>query len=186
MAREVTERCDVIPMLAEIFREYGVEGASLSVISKHTGLGKGSLYHFFPGGKDEMVATVLNNISEWFEQNIFAKLADPLEPKEAVLSMFDEVDDYFRSGGRVCLVGALAIDNVRDRFASSIHTYFARWIETLTIALQRMGCARSEAHALSEEIVVAIQGALILARAVDEPRIFTSTIKRYKERIAAL
>ena len=51
MARTVAERSDVLPLLAEVFREHGYEGASLSLISKATGLGKGSLYHFFPGVK---------------------------------------------------------------------------------------------------------------------------------------
>ncbi|MGD9669480.1 MAG: TetR/AcrR family transcriptional regulator [Hyphomicrobiaceae bacterium] len=186
MAREVAERPDVVPLLAEVFREYGVEGASLSVISKHTGLGKGSLYHFFPGGKDEMVAAVLSDISEWFEKNIFEKLSGPQDPKRSVLSMFDGIDAYFHSGGRVCLVGALAIDNVRDRFAMAIHTYFKRWMETLALALQRLGCTKAEALALSEEIVVAVQGALVLARALDNPTIFRSTITRYKYRVASL
>ncbi len=47
----VTERSDVTQILAEIFREHGYAGASLSEITNRTGLGKGSLYHFFPSGK---------------------------------------------------------------------------------------------------------------------------------------
>jgi len=186
MAREVAERRDVIPVLAEIFREYGVEGASLAIITARTGLGKGSLYHFFPGGKDEMVAAVLDEISEWFEENVFSKLADPSEPRAAVLAMLNAMDDYFHSGARVCLVGALSIDNVRDRFFTTIHAYFARWREQLATALRRIGCTRVQAATLADEIIVAIQGSLVLARAIDDPGIFTSTLKRYKERIAAL
>ena len=59
MARIVMERADVLPMLGEVFREHGFEGASLAAITARTGLGKGSLYHFFPGGKEEMAAAVL-------------------------------------------------------------------------------------------------------------------------------
>ena len=66
MARTVAERSDVLPLLAEVFREHGYEGASLSLISKATGLGKGSLYHFFPGGKEEMAVAVLAEIDGWF------------------------------------------------------------------------------------------------------------------------
>ena len=54
MARMVAERADTLPGLAEAFREHGYAGASLSVIGEATGLGRGSLYHFFPGGKREM------------------------------------------------------------------------------------------------------------------------------------
>ena len=50
--RILTSRADARPALAEAFRQYGFEGASLSMLSEATGLGNGSLYHFFPGGKD--------------------------------------------------------------------------------------------------------------------------------------
>lgn len=186
MVREVAERSDVIPVLAEVFREHGVEGASLSIITARTGLGKGSLYHFFPGGKDEMVAAVLEDISNWFEENVFAQLAPVGEPKASILAMLDATDAYFQSGGRVCLVGALALDNVRDRFPIVIQTYFARWMDSLAGALRRLGIGKSEARALAEEIVAGIQGGLVLARAVDDKKIFTDTIKRYKARIAVM
>ena len=74
MARSVAERSDTLPALAEVFRGHGYEGASLAIISNATGLGKGSLYHFFPGGKAEMVSAVLAEIDRWFEDKIFAVL----------------------------------------------------------------------------------------------------------------
>jgi AcrR family transcriptional regulator len=52
----IAERSDTLPTLAEVFREHGYEDASLSLLSQATGLGKGSLYHFFPGGKEEMAS----------------------------------------------------------------------------------------------------------------------------------
>lgn len=76
MARTVAERTDIIPVLAEIFREHGFEGASLSIIGEKTGLGKGSLYHFFPGGKEEMAAAVLHEIDTWFENNVYRPLRE--------------------------------------------------------------------------------------------------------------
>jgi AcrR family transcriptional regulator len=60
--RTLYERADVVPLLAEIFRELGFEGATLSRITERTGIGKGSLYHFFPGGKEEMAAAVLAEV----------------------------------------------------------------------------------------------------------------------------
>src|SRR3954469_22668198 len=62
MAKTVAERAAVLPVLGEVFREHGFEGASLSLIGERTGLGKGSLYLFFPGGKEEMATAVLAEI----------------------------------------------------------------------------------------------------------------------------
>ena len=63
MPRLVTERADTLPALAVVFRECGYDGASLALIGQHTRLGKGSLYHFFPGGKEEMADAVLGEMT---------------------------------------------------------------------------------------------------------------------------
>jgi TetR/AcrR family transcriptional repressor of lmrAB and yxaGH operons len=55
MPRLVFAKADVVPLVAEVFRELGYEGTSLSSITDKTGLSKGSLYHFFPDGKEECI-----------------------------------------------------------------------------------------------------------------------------------
>lgn len=187
MPRLVTERADVLPLLAEVFREHGYEGASLQLISQATGLGKGSLYHFFPGGKAEMAAAVLAEIDDWFERELYAPLrataADDESVAAAIDAMFAAVDGYFRGGGRVCLVGALALGAARDRFGTAIASYFARWVAALADALQRAGCDATTAAALAEATVAGIQGALVLTRALDDPAVFRRTLQALRERL---
>ncbi|CCD84955.1 putative transcriptional regulator, TetR family [Bradyrhizobium sp. ORS 285] len=180
--RTLNERADVIPMLAEVFRELGFEGASLSRITERTGLGKGSLYHFFPGGKDEMARAVLAHVDGWFEREIYVPLRDDA-PDVAIARMWRGVDDYFRSGRRVCLVGAFALDGTRDRFAAAIASYFTRWIESLRDALVRDGWPATEAADRAEEVVLGIQGALVLARATGDEAIFGRALARFQGRL---
>ncbi|OWJ56005.1 TetR/AcrR family transcriptional regulator [Inquilinus limosus] len=184
MPRIVAERADVLPALAEVFREHGFEGASLALIGERTGLGKGSLYHFFPGGKEEMAAAVLAEIDAWFEQHIFRPLREE-EPRRAVAEMIRAVDGYFRSGRRVCLVGAFALGDVRDRFGAAIQGYFAAWTDALAQGLARSGQAEDTARDRAEEAVAAIQGALVLARALDEPAAFRRSMARIEARLTA-
>jgi TetR/AcrR family transcriptional regulator, lmrAB and yxaGH operons repressor len=179
LARTVFEKSDVVPLVAETFRELGYEGASFSRITQRTGLGKGSLYHFFPGGKEEMAATVLAEIDAWFIENIF----EPLErhaPEVAIAQMWTEVEAYFQSGQRICLVGAFALDATRERFAPSIERYFTRWIEALGSTLIRSGRDTDTAKNLAEDIVLSLQGALVLARAMRNNKIFSRTLTRLK------
>ncbi|UYW24384.1 TetR/AcrR family transcriptional regulator [Methylorubrum extorquens] len=185
MARTVAERSDVLPLLAEVFREHGYEGASLSLISKATGLGKGSLYHFFPGGKEEMAGAVLAEIDGWFEANVFRPLREAADPAAAVAAMFATVADYFRSGRRVCLVGALSLSDARDRFAGRLRDYFARWVEALAAALGRAGHSSVSAGELAEEVVGGIQGAVVLTRALDRPEVFERILAGLRVRCLA-
>ena len=180
MARVIRERRDVLPILAEVFREHGYEGASLALIGEATGLGKGSLYNFFPGGKEEMASAVLEEIDGWFEREIYEPLRLRADAAIAIVMTLGAVDDYFRSGRRVCLVGAFALGDVRDRFAAAVQSYFARWIEALASALQRGGKSEIDARHAAEEAVLAIQGAIVLARALDDTGPFTRTIARLR------
>jgi AcrR family transcriptional regulator len=179
----VAERADTLAALAEVFREHGYEGASLTLIAKATGLGKGSLYNFFPGGKEEMAAAVLADIDLWFETSVFAPLREAAEPDVAVAAMFDAVTTYFRSGRRVCLVGVLALGEARDRFAEPVREYFANWVEALAAALVRGGRSPATAVALAEEAVAGVQGAIVLARALDRPKLFERSIAQLRARL---
>lgn len=185
MARMVAERADVLPALGECFREHGFEGASLALISAATGFGKGSLYHFFPGGKAEMATAVLAEIDGWFEREVFAPLRET-EPAAAGLArMFEATEAYFRSGRRVCLIGCFALGDVRDRFAHAVKDYFARWVDALEAALVRHGFGASEARALAEDVVGGVQGAIVLSRALDDPKVFSELLARMRARTGA-
>jgi len=184
MPRVVAARADALPVLAEVFREHGFEGASLSIISRQTGLGKGSLYHFFPGGKEEMAAAVLDEIRTWFNDNIFGPLGDKNDPRRAIENMFRAVEAYFHSGNRVCLIGVFALSEIRDRFAIEVRLYFSTWTTTLASALVRAGVRRPAARALAEEAVTGIQGALVLARALNDPAVFARSLTRLRARLA--
>ena len=172
VAKTVSARNDILPLLAEVFRAHGYEGATLSLISEATGLGKGSLYHFFPGGKQQMAEEVLAEIYGWFEANVFAPLRESKDPKRAMLAMIDNVDAYFRSGRRICLVGVIALGSSRDMFVDQVKGYFVDWKEALAGTLRRSGLSASAAKLRAEEALVAIQGALILARAEDDAGVF--------------
>ncbi|KPF90278.1 TetR family transcriptional regulator [Rhodopseudomonas sp. AAP120] len=183
--KPTTDRAALLPLLGEVFRAHGYEGASLALITEATGLGKGSLYHFFPGGKKQMAQEVLAEIDGWFETNIFAPLRDPADPRAAIEAMLAGVETYFRSGNRVCLVGVIALGHARDEFAAPVNDYFARWQDALAEALRRSGLSVAAARRRAEDAVLSIQGALVLARARDDAKIFPRALAELKVRLLA-
>lgn len=174
----------MLPQLGEVFRVHGYEGASLTLITEATGLGKGSLYHLFPGGKQQMAAEVLAEIDAWFTRHVFTPLREDADPQRGIARMFDDVDAYFRSGRRVCLVGVFALGAARDEFAAAVRGYFKAWADSLAAALIRAGHGRGEAAELAEDVLAGIQGALVLARGVDQPKLFGRALARLKDRVA--
>lgn len=174
MGSAIASRANALPGLAEVFRKHGYDGATITLISNATGLGKGSLYNFFPGGKSEMLTAVLLDIDNWFTETIFDPLEQAVEPWPAIVKMFDAVTRYFDSGERVCIVGALGMGASRDPFAETVAGYFLRWISALTKCLCAGGRMKSDAAMISEDTVAGIQGAIILSRALND----RSTFKR--------
>ncbi len=126
MAKTEAARGDILASLAEVFRAHGYEGATLALISEATGLGKGSLYNFFPGGKEQMATEVLASIDRWFVDNIYTPLRTASDPAKGIAEMYAATDDYFRSGQRVCLVGVVALGASRDVFAARVKDLLRR------------------------------------------------------------
>lgn len=180
--RVLTSRADALPALAEAFREHGLAGTSVATLTKATGLGKGSLYNFFPGGKVEMMDAVLADIDRWFVAAIFAPLERAGEqagnPAPAIRAMMADVTAYFRSGGRTCLVGSVGLGVSGDVFAGRTKGYFLRWIAALAHCLHVGGVPVPLAMELAEAAVSGIQGAIVLARALGEEAAFVRIVRR--------
>jgi len=185
MKKGADERQEILRALSEVFRAHGYEGASLALITEATGLGKGSLYNLFPDGKQQMASEVLADIDAWFELHIYAPLRSADDPAGAIAAMLCGVDDYFRSGHRICLVGMVALGASRDTFADAVDDYFARWHLALAALLRRSGLSNSVAQRRSEDALLTIQGALVLARARNVAKIFGRALSELKLRLLA-
>ena len=176
-------RDPVLQAIAEVFRRHGYEGASLSRLTAAIGLGKGSLYNFFPHGKEQMAAEVLAHIQRWFEAEIFVPLEETEDPWSGIERMFRSTERYFQSGQRICLMGLMALDG-ETPFRTQIRAYFSDWQIALASAVHKSGKPQEEATDLAEEIVSGIQGALVLAHAQSDAGIFLRRMQSFRRRLA--
>jgi len=186
MARTVLERPDAVRALAEVFRRHGFASASLSVIQQESGIGRGSLYHFFPAGKADMARAVLDEVRRWFDEHVFRVLAEGADPAGAVSATTRVVEEYFRSRERVCLFAAVTLGAERGPFTADVHRYFADWVEALAGALRRGGVAGPTATEEALDAVAAIQGALVLGRALDDDAVPAGVLARTDRRLQAV
>ena len=99
--------------------------------------------------------------------------------------MIGAVDSYFHSGHRMCLVGVIALGASRDTFAGQVQGYFSRWNDALARLLRRSGLSASVARRRSTDALVTIQGALVLARALDDPKVFGQAMAEITARLLA-
>jgi len=159
----------------------------LTRIAQATGLGRASLYHRFPGGKEEMAEAVLDRADAWFVSHILAPLTEPGEPADRVRAMAKRLDAFYGGGRHSCLLDALSLGvagdhSVRDHVQRS----FAAWRGALADVARLSGFRRAEAERRAEEALVRIQGALVLARATGgETRPFSRALHGLPELLTA-
>jgi TetR/AcrR family transcriptional regulator, lmrAB and yxaGH operons repressor len=174
---------EVIAQLTKVFRQYGYEGATLSRLSEATGLGKASLYHHFPQGKQEMAAVVLKSMSDCVEASIIKPLRGNGEPIDRIRVMTTNVDKLYSSGKQNCLLAVLGLGEAKDLFYNEIQNAFNVWIDTLVHVLIEAGIEHSQARQRAEDAIVQIQGSLILARSLDNAAPFKRVLERLPEEL---
>ena len=82
MPAPLISRDEVVDRLVAVFQRLGYDGASLAELSRGSGLGKSSLYHYFPNGKEEMALVVLRRVHARIEEKVVAPLQGQGSPKE--------------------------------------------------------------------------------------------------------
>jgi AcrR family transcriptional regulator len=168
----------VIDKLMLVVRRSGYDGASLAELSKATGLGKSSLYHYFPDGKDDMVRAVLDHLETQLRDSIFAPLRSAGPARRRVEAMVKTVDEYYRGGREACVLGNLVLGTSRTRFRRQLQAIFDEWIDALAGALVDAGLSRAIARARAEDAVIRIEGALVLAGAMGDVSVFGRALKQ--------
>ncbi len=170
-------RDEVIARIQNVFRDNGFEGASLTEISNVTGLGKGSLYHYFPGGKDDMAVAVLERLDVLMRERVLAPLRGNGTPQARLRAMLRVLDNFYDGGRKACVLGSLVVGASRTRFQNELTTTFVTWIDALRTLAIEAGVKPSEARRRAEDAVVRIEGALIVSAGLGDGAAFKRALR---------
>jgi AcrR family transcriptional regulator len=185
MPAALLPRAEVVGRIQNVFRDHGFDGASLAEISKATGLGKSSLYHYFPRGKDEMATAVLERIDAWMNEYALGALKREGTPKARLRAMLRILDEFYVGGRNACVLGNLVIGGSREKFQDFLASAFAGWIRALRDLAVEAGVRAPEAQQRAEDAVVRIEGALIVAGGLNDPAPFKRALRNIERDLLA-
>jgi TetR/AcrR family transcriptional repressor of lmrAB and yxaGH operons len=143
MARgESASKAKIIAATLDLLRAAGLAGAGINNIVAVSGAPKGSVYHFFPGGKHELVAAALRQaegaVGEGF-RTIFS--GDAALPQK-VLALFQATAERIEATGftRGCPVAAvtLDIDDLAENLRAIGNAVFATWRQIIASGLSEI------------------------------------------------
>jgi AcrR family transcriptional regulator len=178
-------KSDMLDRLMDLFREKGFDGASLADISETTGLGKSSLYHHFPDGKQEMALQVLARLEDQLERTLFEPMRSAGTPKHKLNRMLDGLDAFYEGGKKACLIERLSASVDVNRFRRPLGHVVGSWIDAVEALAIEAGLPRATARLRAEDLVVRIEGALVLCASTGNTAVFTRTIRDLRESLLA-
>jgi AcrR family transcriptional regulator len=176
---------EVLDRLMRTFRERGYDGASLAELSAATGLGKSSLYHYFPGGKADMAGQVLDRLETTLETALFEPLRSDGSPASKLAAMLDAIASFYDDGRQACLLERLAASVDRKSFRRPLARAFEKWIDAVEALAREAGLSPALARSRAEDLVVRTEGALVVAAGSGDTKVFTRTIAALRTSLLA-
>ena len=154
----------IIEGAASVLREMGIARATLDDVMARTGTSKSQLFHYFPGGKDELLVAVAQ-----FEADRVLEDQQPylgcLDSWRAWEQWRDVVIDRYEAQGDECPLGALFLQVGRSTpGARAIVIELLRsWQESLATGIRAMQAAGDlpsdlDVEARAAALLAAIQG----------------------------
>ncbi|MEO3759001.1 TetR/AcrR family transcriptional regulator [Mycobacterium sp. B14F4] len=151
---------------AEVLRERGAAGVTIDEVLARSGAPRGSVYHHFPAGRNQILAEALQFAGEEITEVIdeaAAKGGLYLVRKFVVFWEELLVESDFAAG---CPVVAAAIGSADDepQLTSVAGSIFSHWREALTRAFVSDGFEEPDAGSLATTCIASLEGAVVLCR----------------------
>ena len=158
----------IIETTSALLEAQGYHATGLNQIVTESGSPKGSLYHYFPGGKEELVAEAIRRASRFTAERISSGLTDITDPVEAIRVFVRNVAYYveqsgFSSGGPLTTV-ALETVNTSERLNLACRAAYDLLQQVVQEKLVACGYSSERAAHLGTFIIAAIEGGILLSR----------------------
>ena len=186
MPRSGIDQEQLIEIITEVFIDKGSEGATLTELSRATGLKKASLYYHFPGGKKEIIETVVRFAISQLESEVFSHLSSDISASICLGRMVNGFEKYCDGGKKNCIFISLNAGNQARELRDGITGQFKVWIHLLTKTIAKTGESMKRSERIASETFSSLYGSLALSQLLDEPKIFRKTTKRLQKKIASL
>ena len=160
-----------------LLRESGLSGAGIKQLVAESGAPVGSVYHFFPGGKTQIVTETLRLHSAKVASLLEDAFGDEAEPlPKRLRALFRRAAKGFEAAGadKSCAIAGVTLDlRASDESLRQVcDSSFSQWVDVVASHLPWPDVATRRSFATM--VVLALEGAFVLARAEKAGDAFTT------------
>jgi TetR/AcrR family transcriptional regulator, lmrAB and yxaGH operons repressor len=161
-------RGKLVATTASLLQRQGYHGTGLNQIIADSGAPRGSLYFYFPGGKEELACAALADAGAEWQERLLSVIDAAPDLGAAVVAVCQALADALVASSyehgcplaTVALEAATSSESVRTTCAA----HYAGWEERIAERLARAGIAEDQARPLATFALSAIEGALLLCK----------------------
>ena len=165
---ETTTRDRIVRGAAQLIRTQGVSNTGMRDVVAFADAPRGSLQHYFPGGKDQLVREALlwsGDASGVLVNYLYQEMDAPSPGKLLAELAAWWRGELVRSGfGAGCPLVAAAVESGSDSMREAIGEALDHWQRPIADALGDMGVPKARAINLAVLMLSALEGAIVLAR----------------------
>ena len=159
----------IVTASAELFRRQGYNATGVKQIVADASAPFGSLYHFFPGGKEQLGAETIRWSGARYGELIDLIFDPAPDVVTAVENFFAGAAETLRETGYedACPIATVALEvaSTNETLRLVTHDVFELWLASLTSRLATAGLDEIRARELAILAVTALEGAFMLSRA---------------------
>ncbi|MFF9410762.1 TetR/AcrR family transcriptional regulator [Streptomyces anandii] len=156
-----------------LFRRHGYSATGLKRIATEADAPFGSIYHFFPGGKQQLAEDMIRTSGAEYGRMVLALLDSVPDPLESLVHVFEAAADDLAAAdyADACPIGTVALEvaSSNEVLRAATAEVFEEWVGAATRWFGRWVAEPQTAQSLAYSMVMMLEGAFMLSRAARNP-----------------
>lgn len=158
----------MIVSAAEVLRERGAAGVTIDEVLVRSGAPRGSVYHHFPGGRNQLLTEALHYAGDVLTNSIDRAAGGGGRTLLAGFAGFwaQLLEDSGFNAGCPVVAAAIGPADAEPPLSADAGKIFGRWRDALNQAFVADGFEESDAKSLAVTAIAALEGAVVLCRSL--------------------
>ena len=153
-----------------LFTRQGLYATGIKQILDEADARFSSLYHHFPGGKDELAAEVIARSGTDYQRLVEGVWDSQPDVVSGVREVFEGAADVLEATdyADVCPIATVALEvaGTNEELRLATADVFDAWVDSATTRLTDAGAPADAARTLAHALIALLEGAFILCRAM--------------------
>lgn len=165
-------RAKILLTMSQLIEKQGYHATGLNEIIEASGAPKGSVYYYFPGGKEQIAAEAIVESGKIISAQLRTSLERESSPAEAVfrfmLALADRIDEFQFGVGSPLTTAAVETSGTSEMINQACREAFAMILAVFSEKFQSAGHNEADSAELALYITTVVEGGMVMCRTYNQ------------------